>query len=67
MPIPIDRLTSARSSNIAMRGMVSRIQYLKDANLLASHLAKIVEAELFAPLDQIAASDEFIGDIVHLI
>lgn len=65
--IPIYQLTGARFSNITLRGMVGRIEYLEDAHLLASHLAQIVEAELFAPLDQIAVSDEFLGDVVELL
>lgn len=50
-----------------MRHMEGRVKYFEDADLLISHLAKIVKVVPFVPLDQVAASDGFLSDILQLI
>lgn len=49
------------------RRMVSRVKYLEDCDFLARHLAEVVEAKLVAPLGQVAASNELVGDILQLL
>lgn len=62
------RLTGRSPLGITVRRrMVGRVKYLEDGDFLASHPAEIVETELFAPLGQVATSDELLGDILQLV